>query len=117
MSDGKTSGFRLAMALKRITVLISGRGSNLAALIAASRHDGFEGAVTHVVSNRPDAQGLAHAHMHAVATSVVDHRAFAERAAFDGALARAVDASEPDLVVLAGFMRVLGDAFVVRYAG
>ena len=117
MSDDRTRCIRLAMALKRITVLISGRGSNLAALIAASQHDGFEGAVTHVVSNRPDAQGLVHAHAHAIATSVVDHRAVASRDAFDHALAHAVDASEPDLVVLAGFMRVLGDAFVARHAG
>jgi phosphoribosylglycinamide formyltransferase-1 len=86
------------LALARISVLISGRGSNLAALIAASREPGFPGAITHVVSNRGEAPGLAIAHAHGVATSVVD-------------------AGEPDLVVLAGFMRVLTAPFVERYAG
>lgn len=105
------------MSLMRITVLISGRGSNLGALLAASRARGFAGAVTQVVSNQPQAQGLALARSHAVATSVVDHALFDNRDAFDFALARAVDASEPDLVILAGFMRVLGGAFVERYRG
>jgi phosphoribosylglycinamide formyltransferase-1 len=105
------------MALARITVLISGRGSNLAALIDAANAAQFEGAVTHVISNRPDAAGLAHAERNGIATTVVDHRAFASRAAFDAALGEAFDAGEPDLVVLAGFMRILGADFVQRYAG
>jgi phosphoribosylglycinamide formyltransferase-1 len=105
------------VALARITVLISGRGSNLEALIAASRRAGFMGAVTHVVSNREDAAGLAIAQRHAIATSVVDHRAFTSRDLFDARLSDVIDASEPDLVVLAGFMRVLGPAFVARYSG
>jgi phosphoribosylglycinamide formyltransferase-1 len=70
-----------------------------------------------VVSNRADAGGLAIAAAHGVPTSVVEHRAFADRADFDDALAGAIDADTPDLVVLAGFMRVLGDAFIARYAG
>jgi phosphoribosylglycinamide formyltransferase-1 len=70
-----------------------------------------------VVSNRADAGGLAIAAAHDVPTSVVEHRAFADRADFDDALAGAIDADAPDLVVLAGFMRVLGDAFIARYAG
>jgi phosphoribosylglycinamide formyltransferase-1 len=105
------------MALARITVLISGRGSNLAALIDAANAAQFEGAVTHVISNRPDAAGLAHAERNGIATTIVDHRAFASRAAFDAALGEAIDAGEPDLVVLAGFMRILGADFVQRYAG
>jgi phosphoribosylglycinamide formyltransferase-1 len=105
------------MALARITVLISGRGSNMAALIDACNAGTIDGAVTHVISNRPGAAGLMHAQRNGIATSVVDHRAFAAREAFDLALAQAIDASEPDLIVLAGFMRILGAPFVARYAG
>lgn len=105
------------MALARITVLISGRGSNLAALIAATQDGRVDGAVTHVVSNHPGAAGLAVAKLHGIATTVVDHRGFASRDAFDAALAAAIDEGKPDLIVLAGFMRILGDAFVQRYAG
>jgi phosphoribosylglycinamide formyltransferase-1 len=105
------------MSLARISVLISGRGSNLGALVAASREPGFRGAVTHVVSNRADAGGLAIAARHGIAASVVDHRGHASREAFDEALARVVDRTAPDLVVLAGFMRVLTRDFVERYRG
>jgi len=105
------------MALARITVLISGRGSNLVALIDAANAGAIDGAVTQVISNRPGAGGLTHAERNGIATRVVDHRAFASRTAFDAALADAIDASEPDVVVLAGFMRILGAAFVERYAG
>jgi phosphoribosylglycinamide formyltransferase 1 len=104
------------MALSRITVLISGRGSNLAALIAHARGGHIAGAVTQVISNRADAGGLAVAQAAGIATSVVDHRDHSARKNFDAALARAIDAAEPDLIVLAGFMRVLGIAFVQRYA-
>ena len=105
------------MPLTRITVLISGRGSNLAALIEAANAGTIDGAVTHVISNRPEAGGLAHAQRNGIATTLVDHRAFATRDEFDAALADAIDASEPELIVLAGFMRILGAAFVQRYAG
>ena len=105
------------MATPRITVLISGRGSNLAAVIDAMRAGTLGGTVTLVVSNRRDAGGLAIARDHGIATAIVDHRDFGTRDAFDAALAEAVDASRPDLVVLAGFMRVLGAPFVQRYAG
>ena len=105
------------MGLMRITVLVSGRGSNLGALIAASRTPAFKGAVTHVISNKAGAGGLSIAHNHAIATSLVDSTTFPDRAAFNDALSAAVDASEPDLVVLAGFMRVLPDEFVQRHAG
>jgi phosphoribosylglycinamide formyltransferase-1 len=70
-----------------------------------------------VVSNRPDAKGLALAREHDIATEVVDHKQFASREAFDEALARVIDAYQPALVVLAGFMRILTPAFVARYAG
>jgi len=105
------------MALSRITVLISGRGSNLAMLLDAEQRGELGGTITAVISNRPEAAGLAVATEHGVATEVVDHRAFADRAAFDAALADAIEASEPDLIVFAGFMRVLGPAFVRRFAG
>ena len=70
-----------------------------------------------VISNEPDARGLATARRHGVATAVIDHRAYTERAAFDTALAAEIDRHRPDLVVLAGFMRVLTDSFVNRYRG
>jgi len=105
------------MALLRITVLISGRGSNLGALIAHARAGHIDGAVTQVISNRPDAAGLALADAAGIATSVVDHLGHRTRDAFDDALAVQVAHSEPDLIVLAGFMRVLRDDFVQHYAG
>jgi len=105
------------MATPRVTVLISGRGSNLAALVAAERAGTLGGNVTSVISNRPEAAGLEIAARHGAATGVTDHRRFPDRDAFDAALAAAVDASMPELVVLAGFMRILGPLFVARYAG
>ena len=106
------------MAIPRITVLISGRGSNLAALIdarAARRRWAARCPPSSAIAPTPPASRSRTEH--GVATEVVDHRAFAERDAFDAALAEAIDASEPDLVVLAGFMRVLGPAFVRRFEG
>ena len=101
---------------KRITVLVSGRGSNLAALLAAMREGALGGGITRVIANNSDATGLAVARTHGVETTVLDHREFTSREAFDTALALAVDGERPDLVVLAGFMRVLGDPLVRRYA-
>lgn len=89
----------------------------MAALIDAADAGTIDGAVTQVISNRPEAPGLAYAERHGIATTVVDHRAFASRAAFESALAEAIDRSEPDVIVLAGFMRILGADFVQRYAG
>ncbi|MEO5764435.1 MAG: phosphoribosylglycinamide formyltransferase [Casimicrobiaceae bacterium] len=103
--------------MSRITVLISGRGSNLAALVQVARRGEIDATVTQVVSNRPAAAGLAFAGECGIATAVVDHREHATRDAFDAALADAIDAGEPDVIVLAGFMRVLGSAFVQRYEG
>jgi len=102
---------------RRICVLISGRGSNLEALLAAMAAGTLGGAIVAVVSNRADARGLAVAAAHGVPAQVLDHRGFPSRDAFDVALADAVAAYAPDLVVLAGFMRVLGAAFVRRFDG
>ncbi len=101
---------------KRITVLISGRGSNLAALLDAMRDGTLGGTITRVIANVPDAPGLDVARTHGVAATTLDNRGFATREAFDAALADVIDAERPDLVVLAGFMRVLGAPFVRRYA-
>ena len=103
--------------MKRIAILISGRGSNMAALLAAVSDGRIDATVAGVISNRPDAGGLALASSRHVATSVVDHRRFADRIAFEHALAAAIDALMPDLVVMAGFMRVVSADFVDRYAG
>ncbi len=100
--------------MKKIVILISGRGSNMEAIIRA-QIPGAE--VSAVIANRPDAAGLAFAVDHCIVTQVVDHKAHPSREAFDAALAGAIDAHRPDLVVLAGFMRVLTDAFVEHYAG
>lgn len=97
--------------MKAIVVLISGRGSNMEALVRA----GLPGRISAVVSNRPEAAGLRFAGEHGIPTAVVDHERYAARDAFDAALAQAIDRYEPDLVALAGFMRVLGGDFVRRY--
>ena len=96
-----------------IVILISGRGSNMEALLDAD----VGGTIAAVISNRADARGLALARSRGVATTVVEHRGFASREEFDAALATAIDRFKPGLVVLAGFMRVLTPAFVARYAG
>ncbi len=103
--------------MKRIVILVSGRGSNMQAIVQRCAEQGWPARVAAVVANRADAQGLAFAAERGIATAVVDHGAFASRELFDEALARAIDAFAPDLVVLAGFMRILGPAFVQRYAG
>jgi phosphoribosylglycinamide formyltransferase-1 len=99
--------------MKRMVVLISGRGSNMQSLVEAR----LPASVAAVISNRGDAVGLRYAAERGIATAVVDHRQYPSREAFDSALAAAIDAYLPDLVVLAGFMRVLTPAFVERYAG
>jgi len=103
--------------MKRIVILISGRGSNMEAIVRASAAQGWNAVVAAVISNRDDAAGLTFAAAHGIATGVVDHRAFPDRASFDAALAKAVDAHAPDLLLLAGFMRILTPGFVQRYAG
>jgi phosphoribosylglycinamide formyltransferase-1 len=103
--------------MKRIVILISGRGSNMAALIAARESGRLPVDIAAVISNRPAAAGLETAARAGIAAAVLDHKAFAGRDAFDAALAQLIDGYAPDLVVLAGFMRILGDAFVRHYAG
>ena len=103
--------------MKRIVVLLSGRGSNLRAIHHACNAEGWPARVVAVVSNRPAAEGLAWAAGQGMAATALDHRQHASRDAFDLALAEAIDPHAPDLVVLAGFMRILGDVFVQRYAG
>lgn len=99
--------------MKSAVILISGRGTNMRAIVDA----GLPLRIAAVVSNSADAAGLAYAAERGIATSVVEHGAFASRDAFDEALARRIDEYAPDLVVLAGFMRILGDAFVRHYEG
>ena len=96
-----------------VVILISGRGSNMLALLGT--RPALE--VAAVISNEPLAAGLDAARARGVPTRSVDHRGYPDRAAFDDALAREIDAFRPRLVVLAGFMRILTDAFVARYAG
>ncbi|HEX6733549.1 MAG TPA: phosphoribosylglycinamide formyltransferase [Azonexus sp.] len=103
--------------MKRIVILISGRGSNMEALIAARDAGRLPVAIAAVISNRPDARGLETAAAAGIATAVLDHKAFAGREAFDAALAECIDAHAPDLVVLAGFMRILSEGFVRHYEG
>lgn len=103
--------------VKRVVILISGRGSNMRSIVERCAAEGWPARVVAVISNRPGAAGLDFAQQHGIATTVVDHQAFATREAFDAALAQAIDGHAPDLVVLAGFMRILGERFVRRYEG
>lgn len=111
--------------MKSIVILISGGGSNMAAILRAAQAQRWEarwGArVSAVISNKADAGGLVFAREHGIATAVVDHRAFSEqpqpREAFDAALMAEIDRHQPSLVVLAGFMRILTPGFVAHYEG
>jgi phosphoribosylglycinamide formyltransferase-1 len=103
--------------MKSIVILISGRGSNMHSLLDAVAAGSLPVRVAAVLSNRGDAPGLETAAARGVATRVVDHRAFASREAFDAALAGVIDSIAPDLVLLAGFMRILSDGFVQHFAG
>lgn len=107
--------------MKNIVILISGGGSNMAAIVRAAAQERwaerFDARIAAVVSNKAEAGGLAFAQAEGIATAVVPHKAFATREAFDGALAEAIDAYAPALVVLAGFMRILTPGFVTRYEG
>lgn len=107
--------------MKNIVILISGGGSNMAAIVRAAQHEQWAqrcGAqVAAVISNRPGAAGLVLARAQGIATQALEHGAYASRAAFDAALAAAVDRHRPALVVLAGFMRILTPGFVAHYAG
>lgn len=102
--------------MKRVVILISGRGSNMEAIVKACQAEGWPAEVAAVISNRPEAGGLAFAASRGIATAVVHHKAFASREDFDAELARVIDGFSPDLVVLAGFMRILTPGFTARYA-
>lgn len=107
--------------MKNIVILISGGGSNMAAIARSAEREGwrecFGAQVAAVVSNKADAKGLVLARDQGIATAVLDHKAFASREAFDAELARVIDVHQPALVVLAGFMRILTPGFVAHYAG
>lgn len=100
-----------------VVVLISGSGSNLQALIDSVAHDGNPARIAAVICNRAGAHGLERAKQAGIATELLDHKQFDGREAFDAALIQAIDAHQPDLVVLAGFMRILTPGFVQHYSG
>lgn len=104
-------------AMKKIVILISGRGSNMCAIIKAARQEQWPATIAAVISNRADADGLHYAAAHGIPTVVVPSRDYATREAFDAVLQSAIDECTPDLVVLAGFMRILTPSFVGHYAG
>lgn len=99
--------------MKSIVILISGRGSNLQAILDAK----LPARIAAVISNKPDAGGLEFARQRGIPAQVVDHKQYPSRESFDQALMQTIDSHKPDLVVLAGFMRVLTEGFVQHYAG
>jgi phosphoribosylglycinamide formyltransferase-1 len=107
--------------MKNIVILISGAGSNMAAIVRCAQREDWratrDAQVAAVISNRADASGLVFAREQGVACEVIDHKGFASREAFDAELAAAIDRHQPALVVLAGFMRILTPGFVQRYPG
>lgn len=104
-------------AMKKIVILISGRGSNMQAIVRAAQNEKWPAEIAAVISNRADAEGCAYAEAQGIPVRVVPHAAFATRAGFDAALQEQIDAFAPDLLVLAGFMRILTPAFVTHYMG
>ena len=107
----------MSAAPHRIAILVSGTGSNMQAIVRACARERWPAEVVAVVSNRPQAAGLAWAAQQGLATAVVDHTAHASRDAFDAELARVLAGYAPTLLVLAGFMRVLTPGFVARWQG
>lgn len=103
--------------MKNIVILISGRGSNMEAIVQACAQQNWSARIAAVISNKATAGGLEFAASHGIATAVVDHKQFDSREAFDTELARVIDGYQPDLVVLAGFMRILTEGFVRHYDG
>ena len=102
---------------KRIAVLLSGRGSNFQSILSASQSGTLGGDIALVISNRPGAGGLDIARDAGIETALIDHQAYSTREAFDADLAGALESQSPDLIVLAGFMRILTPEFVSRFAG
>ena len=112
---------RQSPPMKNIVILISGGGSNMAAIVRASQQQNWakqhNARVAAVISNKADAKGLVFARDNGIATEVLDHKQFDSREAFDAELAQVIDRHAPDLVVLAGFMRILTPGFVAHYEG
>lgn len=104
-------------AMKNIVILISGRGSNMQAIVRAAQAEQWPAKIAAVISNKADAAGLAFAAEHGIPTAVVPNKDYPTRDAFDAALRETIDSYAPDLVVLAGFMRILTPPFVDHYAG
>lgn len=105
------------MAQKRVAILISGRGSNMTALMKAAKAKNYPAEIVLVLSNRPEAQGLELAKAEGIPAAIVDHKTFSTREDFDAAIQRELSAAKIDFVCLAGFMRVLTDDFVDRWKG
>lgn len=99
-----------------VVILISGRGSNMKSIVEAKNNGELDINIASVISNRPDAAGLEYAEQQGIATSVIDHKTFESRESFDTALANLIDGYSPNLVVLAGFMRILTAEFVEHYS-
>jgi phosphoribosylglycinamide formyltransferase-1 len=104
-------------AMKRIVILISGRGSNMEAILRAASAEQWPAQVVAVISNKAEAGGLETAKAAGIAARVVEHRAYPDRNQFDQAMSAVIDEYSPDLVVLAGFLRILTPAFVMHYHG
>ena len=102
---------------KSVAVLLSGRGSNFQSLLNASLEGSLGGEISLVISNRPGAGGLSIAQNACIETALIDHQCYPTRETFDQDLAGAIDSAKPDLVVLAGFMRILTPEFVARFSG
>jgi len=100
-----------------VVILISGRGSNLQAMLEETRTGKLPIEIRAVISNNPAAEGLQRARAAGVPAEIIDHRDYAERSQFDAVLMQAIDQHAPRLVILAGFMRILGEAFIRHYAG
>lgn len=107
----------MSAAKKRVAILISGRGSNMTALVAAAREADFPATIVGVISDRPDAAGLRAAQAAGIATLVVERKGFADRQAHDAAIDAALAGFGAEIVALAGYMRLLGAAFVERWQG
>ena len=102
-------------AMKNIVILISGRGSNMEAVVRAAQAEQWPARIAAVISNKADAKGLEFAASHGIPTAVVSNKDYPSREAFDAALQEVIDGFSPDLVVLAGFMRILTPGFVAHY--
>jgi len=102
---------------KNIVILISGRGSNMMSIVNAVNNGQIDANITAIISNRPDAAGIEFAEQQGITNLIIDHKEFDSRESFDQALAKEIDSYQPDLLVLAGFMRILTANFVEHFAG